>query len=112
MRSIEGPTAFNSGKPVTNNSFLHTFEQEGKFCVISEGAKNKYCIVNVMKGAIKTAKPFLSNNEPLVISKNHQVYLTCNTSDAIIHYTIDGILPSKKSPVSLFLRIKRLIKSF
>lgn len=102
LRRIEGPTGFTSGRPVINNSFLHTFDEEGIFCVISEassaGNKPHYCLVNVMRSADKTETPALANpNESMVLYKYAKVFLQCDTNDAKIHYTTDGSMPSKKT---------------
>ena len=99
MKIIEGPRGFSSGKPVNNKSFLHTFEEAGMFCVISEGAPGKHCIVNVLKQATKAEKPRLSKQYELAVYTNSKVHLACDTPDAAIHYTIDGSKPSKKSPL-------------
>ena len=103
MRTIDGPAAFNSGKPVVNNSFLHTFEEEGIYCVKSEGAPNTYCVIKVLKSVTKTDKPKLVNQEPYVLYKNHRVYLHSATHGAIIHYSLDGSTPTKLSPVRIYI---------
>jgi hypothetical protein len=98
VRAIDGPKGFTSGKPVNNNSFLHTFDEEGVFCVVSEGARGKHCLINVMKKVEKTETPRLTNQESSVVIKGSKIVLTCDTPDSIIHYTLDGSMPSKKSP--------------
>lgn len=117
LRTIQDRSGFNSGKPVLNNSFLYTFEEEGAFSVISEGPMKSiaqsndttaqpYCIVHVLSAAQKAATPRLANNEPFVMLKNHKVFLECDTPDVIIHYTTDGTMPNKLTQVSEFNGIK------
>lgn len=107
LKIIDGALAFNSGKPVLNNSFLHTFEDEGTFCVVSEGAKNTFCLINVLKSAHKTATPKLVNQDQCVLYKYHKIFLDCETPDSTIHYTTDGSTPSKLTPVSYDLIITK-----
>ena len=45
---IQGAQSFNSGKPVPNNSFLYTFDENGKFTVASQGAPGYACTVVVL----------------------------------------------------------------
>lgn len=94
---IEGLKGFNSGESVKNNSFLHSFEEEGTYCVISSGTPNTYCLIRVLKEASKTEMPQLVNQEANVIYKNHKIYLNCRTPSSTIHYTIDGSPPTKLS---------------
>lgn len=84
---------------VQNNSFLHSFEDVGEFCVISEGAPGSYCIIRVLLDAQKTETPKLVHKESLIVYKYHKVLLECGTSGADIHYTIDGSAPSKLTKV-------------
>lgn len=111
MRTIQGTNGFNSGKPVLNNSFLYTFEEEGQFCVLSEGPMKSitqtndittkpYCMVQVLRASHKANTPRLANNEPFVMLKHHKVFLDCETSDVIIHYTTDGSTPNKLTQVN------------
>ena len=99
MRAIDGSLAFNSGKPVVNNSFLHTFEEEGTYCVVSEGAPNTYCIIQVLRTATKADAPQLVNQDPQVLYKNHRIFLHSHTPNVSIHYTTDGSAPNKLSAV-------------
>ena len=104
MRVIDGPKAFNSGKPVLNNSFLYTFEEEGSYCVMSEGANKSgsgrpYCLIQVLRSVHKAATPRLAHQESFVLLKNHKIHLECDTPDVIIHYTTDGSTPNKLTQV-------------
>ena len=63
MKAVEGPSAFNSGTRVTNNSFLHTFEEEGMYCVVSDGADYTYCVIKVVRTSKKTKTPTLVKEE-------------------------------------------------
>ena len=96
---IKGPSAFNSGKPVANNKFLHRFDKPGKFCVVTEGSVDSACIIQVLESAHKTETPELVNQEPPVVYKFHKVLLKCNTPNASIHYTSDGTTPTVLSPL-------------
>ena len=99
LKTITGINGFNSGAAVTNNSFLHAFEEEGLFCVVSDGAPEAYCLINVLKQAQKTGKPELVNQEPSVLYKNHKVFLHCHTPASSIYYTLDGSQPTKLANV-------------
>ncbi|RNA39091.1 leucine-rich repeat-containing protein [Brachionus plicatilis] len=95
LKSITGPNAFTSGSMVPNKSFLHSFEEEGEYCVISEGAPDSYCIIRVLLEVQKTDMPKLINQEPMFVYKYHKVLLECDTPGAEIHYTFDGSSPNK-----------------
>ncbi len=82
---------------------MHRFEEEGIYCVISEGAPDTYCLVNVMLRPEKTDTPKLVNQEPFVLFKYHKVHLSCSTENSYIHYTTDGSTPTKLSMVSFYL---------
>jgi plastocyanin len=97
LELVTGPKAFTSGNPVTNKSFLYTFEVQGSFCVMSEGAKDEFCVINVVDDVTKTSKPELVNQDPYVLYRYHRIYLHCHTPDSIIHYTVDGTTPNKLS---------------
>ena len=99
LQIVSGPNAFNSGQPVMNNKFLHRFDEEGTFCVISEGASDTYCLVRVLQKAFKRETPDLVTEEPYVLYKYHKIFLDCKTPDSTIHYTLDGSMPSKLSLV-------------
>ena len=90
-----------------NNTFLHTFEEEGMYCVVSDGADYTYCIIKVIRTAKKTSTPKLVNEEPYAVQKYHKVYLDCDTKNAHIHFTTDGTIPTKRSLVNFksFLEI-------
>ena len=45
---IHGAKSFNSGKPVPNNSFLYTFDEDGSYTVASQGAPGFFCTVVVL----------------------------------------------------------------
>lgn len=49
LNMIKGPRAFNSGRPLPNDSFLYTFDEDGNYTVISQGAPGFSCTVNVME---------------------------------------------------------------
>jgi len=100
LRAIEGPTAFNSGTKVLNNSFLHTFEEEGMFCVVSDGADYTYCVIKVVRTSKKTKTPKLVKEEPYCVYKYHKIFLECETKNSKIYYTTDGSTPNKRSLVS------------
>ncbi len=63
VKLIVGPTAFNSGKPCTNKTFLHRFDKPGKFCVVSEGAPGQFGFIHVHVEAARTATPQLVNKD-------------------------------------------------
>ena len=48
LNVIHGAKSFNSGKPVANNSFLYTFDEDGSYTVASQGAPGFYCTIVVM----------------------------------------------------------------
>lgn len=48
LNVIHGAKSFNSGKPVPNNSFLYTFDEDGSYTVASQGAPSFYCTIVVM----------------------------------------------------------------
>ncbi len=98
---VNGPNAFSSGQPVMNNRFMHRFDEEGTFCVVSEGAPDTFCIIRVFFNTKKTATPELVNEEPYVLYRYHKIFLDCKTPDAILHYTLDGSTPSKLSLVNI-----------
>ena len=85
MKVIEGPEGFTSGKVVLNNSFLYTFEQEGRYCVVSDGAKQTYCIIQVSRLITKAATPELVNSEPYVLYQDHKIFLHSQTPNVVIH---------------------------
>jgi len=99
IKVVQGPSGFNSGKPVVNNSFLHRFDKPGKYSVVSEGSPDSICTVQVLVSASKTETPSFANEEPFVVYRLHKVLLKCNTKNATIHYTTDGSTPSELSPV-------------
>lgn len=86
-----------------NNSFLHTFEEEGSFCVVSDGATKTYCVIQVLRNAAQTGTPRLVNQDPMILYKYHKIFLDCQTPNAVIHYTTDGSLPSKLTAVIFYL---------
>ena len=45
---IQGGKSFNSGKPISRNSFLYTFDDPGMFCVASQGAPGFCGTVSVL----------------------------------------------------------------
>ena len=45
---IKGPRAFNSGRPLANDSFLYTFDEDGSYTVVSQGAPGYSCTINVL----------------------------------------------------------------
>ena len=98
MSVVEGPSAFNSGAKVINNRFLHTFEEEGMYCVMSDGADYTYCIIKAVRTDKKTATPKLVFDEQYLVEKYHKVYLESNKK-ATIYYTTDGTIPTKRSLV-------------
>lgn len=46
---IQGGRSFNSGKPVTKNSFLYTFDESGDYCVASQGAPGHAGTITVLE---------------------------------------------------------------
>ena len=48
LNMIKGPKAFNSGRPLPNDSFLYTFDEGGSYTVVSQGAPGYSCTVNVL----------------------------------------------------------------
>jgi len=99
IKVVQGPTGFNSGKPVVNKSFLHRFDKPGKYSVVSEGSPDSICTVQVLVGASKTDTPSFVNEEPFVVYRLHKILLKCKTQNASIHYTTDGSKPTQLSPV-------------
>lgn len=48
LNVIHGAKSFNSGKPVPNNSFLYTFDEDGSYTVASQGAPGFFCTIVVL----------------------------------------------------------------
>jgi hypothetical protein len=91
-----------------NNSFLHTFEEEGIYCVVSDGADYTYCVIKVVRTSKKTKTPTLAKEEPYCVYKYHKVNLDCETKNSKIYYTTDGSTPNKRSLVSLYFKFIQL----
>jgi hypothetical protein len=51
-----------------------------------------------MKKVEKTETPRQIHQDSAVVIKGSKIILTCDTRDSVIHYTLDGSMPSKKSP--------------
>lgn len=49
LNMIKGPRAFNSGRPLINDSFLYTFDEDGTYTVVSQGAPGFSCTINVLE---------------------------------------------------------------
>lgn len=84
---------------VPNNRFLHSFEEKGEYCVISEGAPGEICIIRVLIQAQKVKMPKLIYPASIFAYKYDKVELECDTSDVEIHYTLDGSAPNKLTKV-------------
>jgi len=100
FKAVEGAHEFNSGQKVVNGSFLHSFDEEGTYCVISGGSENTCCIINVVTTSLKTSTPQLVKQEQYILYKYHKLFLECQTPNAVIHYTTDGIAPNNLSRVN------------
>ena len=46
---IKGPKAFNSGRPLANDCFFYTFDEEGRYTVVSQGSPGYACTINVVE---------------------------------------------------------------
>lgn len=57
LNVIHGAKSFNSGKPIPNNSFLYTFDEDGSYTVASQGAPSFYCTIVVMDVGKLCSKP-------------------------------------------------------
>ncbi|XP_070557721.1 uncharacterized protein [Ptychodera flava] len=98
---VTDETAFNSGPPVPNNSFIYTFDEPGCYYVTSQGSPGSVGIVKVLdKDQFKmTAMPVIvSEYNGGTVEKGHTVKLQCNTENSTIFYTIDGSNPEYHSP--------------
>lgn len=89
---------------------MHRFDDEGVYCVVSEGAPGSYCIIRVLQKVYKTATPELVNDEPYVLYKYHKIFLDCKTPNSTIHYTLDGSVPSKLSLVKFIIKKNHILK--
>ncbi|XP_025107507.1 uncharacterized protein LOC112572161 isoform X5 [Pomacea canaliculata] len=100
LNMIKGPRAFNSGRPLPNDSFLYTFDEDGNYTVISQGAPGFSCTVNVMEVAPRTRDPCISSEQiGGTVERYSKMYLACDTPDAKIYYTLDGSVPNTSSRV-------------
>ena len=61
---IHGAKSFNSGKPVPNNSFLYTFDEDGSYTVASQGAPGFFCTVVVLDVGELFPFKFICKNKP------------------------------------------------
>lgn len=98
FKIIEGDDAFTSGEVKKNANFLYTFDLEGKYWLMSEGAPGFCCLINVLIKANKTAAPKLVNRESYVVDKYHKVHLDTSDPNAKIFYTTNGTQPYMQSP--------------
>lgn len=116
LAPVQGTGAFNSGKQIPDNSFLHTFDECGTFTVTSQGAPGFTCNVTVLEAqAAKTSTPYVQAGEMNggAVEKNHVVWLKCDTVGAEIYYTIDGTAPElHKMNVKVFNQYKTKNKLF
>ncbi|XP_067685414.1 uncharacterized protein [Haliotis asinina] len=98
LNVIQGALSFNSGKPVTNNSFLYTFDEEGNYTVASQGAPGFACTIVVMDVAPRCPEPRItSESNGGTVNRYSLVKLACPLDGATIHYTTDGSLPALHS---------------
>ncbi|CAH1782616.1 unnamed protein product [Owenia fusiformis] len=95
LSAMQGGKSFNSGRPMPNNSFLYTFDEEGTFCVASQGAPGFCGIINIMSvDTLRTDVPYIeSDQNGGTVEKNTVVYLACDTAQSSIYYTLDGSTP-------------------
>ncbi|OAF69324.1 hypothetical protein A3Q56_02948 [Intoshia linei] len=85
---------FTSGSSSLNGNFIHTFTDTDVYKIISSGAPNSVCIVNVIKKPEYASPPqFLSELTGGRIVKGTEVYLGSKDQEANIYYTIDGSIP-------------------
>ncbi|XP_052779768.1 uncharacterized protein LOC128217013 isoform X4 [Mya arenaria] len=91
LNVIHGPKSFNSGKPVGNNSFLYTFDEDGSYTVASQGAPGFYCTIVVMDVGMRVKEPHVDGSVTGgTVEPGTVVRLTCDTPGARIYYTADG----------------------
>ncbi|XP_046358181.2 uncharacterized protein LOC124136325 [Haliotis rufescens] len=98
LNVIQGAQSFNSGKPVANNSFLYTFDEEGAYTVASQGAPGFACTISVMDVAPRCPEPRItSDSNGGTVNRYSIVKLACSLDGTSIYYTIDGSLPALHS---------------
>ncbi|KAK3579080.1 hypothetical protein CHS0354_029940 [Potamilus streckersoni] len=91
MNVVQGPKAFNSGKPVPGNSFLYTFDEDGNYTVASQGAPGFSCTVVCMDVAVRVKDVFISSEiKSGTVDRFSRVDLATETPGAKIYYTTDG----------------------
>ncbi|XP_076447663.1 uncharacterized protein LOC143284653 isoform X3 [Babylonia areolata] len=98
LNMIKGPRAFNSGRPLPNDSFLYTFDEDGSYTVVSQGAPGFSCTVHVMEVARRTGEPYISSEQTGgTVDRYTKIHMASKTSGAKIYYTLDGSRPSINS---------------
>ncbi|XP_041347758.1 uncharacterized protein LOC121367568 [Gigantopelta aegis] len=98
LNVIQGAQSFNSGKPVPNNSFLYTFDENGTFTVASQGAPGYSCTVMVLDVAPRASEPYIkSEQNGGTLNRNVRIFLASETEGASIYYTTDGTAPAEYS---------------
>ena len=109
LTAIAGKLAFNSGKASPRNSFMYTFDDEGVFTVMSQGAPTCSCQVHVLHSGVRVSRPQIesasretrttdrkrkrSDESGGIVRKGHEVQIKCSTPNARIYYTTDGSMP-------------------
>ncbi|XP_077978814.1 uncharacterized protein LOC144434231 [Glandiceps talaboti] len=109
---VSDETAFNSGPPIPNNSFIYTFDEPGSYYVTSQGNPGIIGMVNVLdKDQFKlTAMPVItSENNGGPVQKWHVVNLQCNTENSTIFYTLDGSNPEYHGPSTKIYKPKGIV---
>ena len=73
---------------------MYTFDDEGVFTVMSQGAPSCSCQIHVLQSGVRVARAHIvSDGVGGIVAKKHVVQLKCDTPNAKMFYTTDGSTP-------------------